>query len=133
MIDIANVEHIGDLNVLRPAIVPEHSRTGFHEGRPVAAAGVIPMWAGVAMGWVIVDKDLPEPLGVVRAMRRGMRDIALNGPFHRIQADVRKAYPKGQKLLKVLGFTHEGPLAAYTSTGEDYERWTFIDRNLVSA
>ena len=131
MLDIANIEHIGNLDDLRPLISPEHSRTGWLEGRLVAAAGVVPLWQGVGQGWVLVDKTNTEKLALCRAMRRGMRDIVANGPFHRVQADVKTSYKQGQKFLKMLGFVYEGPLWAFTSDGEDYERYSFISRNLV--
>ena len=64
-------------------------------------------------------------------MRRGIRDIAREGPFHRIQADVRKEFDKGQKLMRVLGFIEEGPLNAYSIEGEDFLRFAFVNRDLV--
>ena len=131
VISIANIEHIGDLTDLRPLIVPEHARTAFYEDKPIAAAGVIPIWGGVGQGWVIVDEHAPEKFSLVRAMRRGMRDIVANAPFHRVQADVRKAFPQGQKFLRMLGFTYEGPLDAYSVDGKDYERFAFVSRELI--
>ena len=131
MIDIANVEQVGNLEVLRAMIVPEHSRTAFFGEKIVAAAGVVPLWNGVGQGWAVVDTSVPQKFAVARAMRRGMRDIVRNGPFHRVHADVLADYSKGQKFLKMLGFTHEGPLEAFGPTGADYQRFAFVSRELI--
>ena len=130
-IEASHGEMIGDLTALKDVIMPEHSRTAFHGSRPIAAAGVVPIWPGMGQGWVIVDNGAPEKFSLVRAMRRGMRDIAKNGPFHRIQADVRRDFDKGQKFLRMLGFTYEGPLDAYSEDGKDYERFAFVSRELI--
>jgi len=130
-LDINNVEHIGNLEELRPFIAPDHSRTGWHGDKLIAAAGVVPMWPGVGLGWVLVDKSAPHKLALARAMRKGVRDIVAEGPFHRVQADVKKSYVQGQKFLKMLGFAPEGPLWAYTSDGEDFVRYSFVNRDLV--
>ena len=130
-IDIANAEMIGDMSRLREMIVPEHSRTGFHGDRPVIIAGVVPIWDGVGQGWMAIDKDLPSAIGTIKAMRKGMRDIARMGPFHRIQADVRASFAKGQRFLAMLEFSNEGPLDAYSAEGEDYERFALVNRQLI--
>lgn len=127
----ANREQIGDLDALEAVIVPEFSRTAFHVERPIAVAGVVPVLNGVGVGWVLVDESAPRTVSLLRAMRRGLCEVAQQGPFHRIQADVRRSFLQGQKFLRVLGFAHEGPLEAYTSDGTDYERFAFVDRSLI--
>ena len=130
-IDVANADKIGDMIGLRRLIEPEHSRTGFHGDRPVIIAGVVPIWDGVGQGWMAIDKDMPSAIGAIRAMRKGMRDIAQNGPFHRIQADVMASFVKGRRFLRMLEFADEGPLSAYSAEGEDYERFALVSRGLV--
>ena len=101
--------------------------------RPVAAAGVVPLWSGVGQGWLMVDEVLPDRMGLLLAMRRGLREIVESGPFHRVQADVRKDFLLGQRLLRVLGFTEEGPLWAYSSDGVDHVRFSLVSRELIDS
>jgi len=128
----AYVAAVGSLRDLRSVIVPEHARTGFVGEQPVAAAGVVPMWAGVGQGWLLVAADASVPaVGLVRAFRYGLADIVAQGGFWRVQADVRTDFPLGQRLLRMLGFAHEGPLRAYGPDGADFVRLAYVDRSAV--
>lgn len=128
----AYVAAVGSLVDLRAAVVPEHARTGFVGERPVAAAGVVPLWEGVAQGWLLVaGGGLVSAIGLVRALRVGLADIVAQGGFWRVQADVRIDFPLGQRLLRVLGFAYEGLQRAYGPDGADFVRLAYVDRAAV--
>lgn len=124
----ANVAAVGSVQDLRDAIVPEHARSGFLDGRVVAAAGVVPMWQGVGLGWLLVASDAAVPaVPLVRALRYGLQDIVAQSGFWRVQADVRADFPLGQRLLHMLGFVPEGALRAYGPDGADFVRLAYVD------
>jgi len=125
-----NIEFLGNMGILRDNLVPEYSRTIFLDG-PVAATGVIPLWAGVGQGWLLIDEAAPHTVTLVRSLRRALREIARQGPFHRIQADVKRDFQMGIRALLLGGFVDEGPMYAYTSEGVDYERLAYVDRDLL--
>lgn len=126
-----NAGMLGDMKELKGLIVPEHTRTGFHNDQPVIVAGAVPLWPGVGQGFVLIDEQMPPSREIMEAMQSGLHEVAKNGPFHRIQADVRSEFEKGKKFLRMLGFIYEGPLAAYGSDGSDHERFAFVDRGLI--
>jgi hypothetical protein len=84
------------------------------QGKPVASAGLIRLWPGVAEAWTILGAIAKShPLWIVRVFREQIRSQAIVMKLHRVQMHVRD----DAFLLKwgdVLGFTREGTLRRYT-------------------
>lgn len=89
-------------------------------GEVYAAAGVMPMWAGVGWGWAIVSVPTGKArlLYVTRAIKKYLRTT---DRWQRIQTTVCADFNQGVRwAYDVLSFTPEGKLAKYGPDGRDH-------------
>lgn len=93
-------------------------------GRPLGAFGLMPMWTGVAQGWVFASDSLrafPVALHrtVARALDAGERLMRL----HRIQVSVHENFHTSRRWVERLGFACEGAMPGFGPNGDTYYRY----------
>lgn len=84
----------------------------------VAAAGVVPIFAGRAVAWAILSNDAaPYMLEIIRKVRRTMAGL----PYRRIEIAVRADFEDGKRFAKLIGMALETPepMRAHGANGED--------------
>lgn len=90
------------------------SWTLFCGERPVACAGVVILWPGVAEAWAFVAKDImAHKVSFVRSVKKKLKEIEISHKLHRIQAVVHEAHETGHAFMELLGFYPEAKLLAY--------------------
>lgn len=90
--------------------------TGMVDGKPVACAGLVEMWAGRAYAWAVLSKDVgPHLLRVTREIRFRL-DAA---PFGRVEMAVDAKFSNGCRWAERLGFRLESLAGKYLPGGRD--------------
>ena len=84
--------------------------------------GVIPVWRGRAVGWVVVDRcaDRHGWLWATRRVREYLDSVQAAGIYRRIETAVCEDFTQGHRWARLLGFVKEGTMKAYTPDGLDY-------------
>lgn len=89
------------------------------DGRPVACAGINPLWDGVANAWALFGRAPAMPWRAITRRVIAQLNRAQAQGFHRIQATVDPACPPACRWLLRLGFAAEGVFERYTPDGRD--------------
>lgn len=90
--------------------------TLIRDGLPLACAGLVPLWAGRAYAWALLDQDAgPHLLAVTRAIRSRLDRSA----WRRIEMAVAVDFPAGERWARLLGFGLECRARAYFPDGGD--------------
>jgi hypothetical protein len=79
-------------------------------------AGLVNMWEGRAQAWSLLARDAGRHMTkIVRVMKRflEMQDI------RRIEAVVDNGFEPGHRMIRLLGFAHEGLMRGYLPDGRD--------------
>jgi len=101
--------------------------TGLINDEPIFAAGMKPIWKGVAEGWVLATaKVWNHPLLVARAIKKDFARVAKAHGLWRVQTAVRSNFEKGLKFAKWLGLKDEGVMIKYGFDGTDHNRYARI-------
>ena len=95
--------------------------------KPIACAGLVTMWPGVAEAWAYLSPAVEHRAvalhrQVKRALLMGERHLNL----HRIQAAVRCDFVVGYRWLERLGFEPEGLMHKYGPRKESYMRFARV-------
>lgn len=94
--------------------------TLIHEGRTVAAGGIVIPYTGLGEAWLIAGPlASAHPLAIVRSCQRGIDEIAFGKRLVRVQAMVLRHLDQGKRLMDVLGFECEALLRKYGFHGAD--------------
>lgn len=97
--------------------------TAVADGVVVCCAGVLTMWPQRGLAWALVGADAGRHfVRIVRAMRRMLDGYACR----RIETAVVVGFDEGQRLVEMLGFVHEGRMAAYLPNGADCELYARV-------
>lgn len=101
--------------------------TGLIEKKPIFAAGMKPIWKGVAEGWVLATSDVwKHPILVARAIKKDFARLAKEYGLWRVQTAVRSNFEMGLKFAKWLGLQDEGIMRKYGFDGTDHNRYARI-------
>jgi hypothetical protein len=92
------------------------SWTVLRDGEPVFCGGFWEYWQGRAVVWAIVS-PAAGPL-MARITRGVIRYLDLL-PHRRVEVYADAAFPAGDRWARMLGFRHEGTLAAFLPNGND--------------
>jgi|TARA_R110000765_G_scaffold76518_1_gene149948 hypothetical protein len=91
--------------------------TAFSDGKPIGAAGVLPLWMGRAMAWAFIAKSTPQDF------LKGHRVVKkfLDGcHIRRIEMTVDCDFPAAHRWAKMLGFEMECErMKHYSPDGRD--------------
>lgn len=85
-------------------------------GRVLACAGLLEQWPGRAVGWALLSVAAGRRF--VEIHRAVLRTFRLH-PYRRIETAVAVGHLEGHRWARLLGFTQEGLMKAYTPQGED--------------
>lgn len=92
-------------------------------GHVLAAAGLVPVWHGLACAWMLVSRDATAR-DLVPALReaRAVLDARQREPaFRRIEFHVCADMPWHESFAAALGMTERaGPLTAWDELGRDF-------------
>ena len=90
------------------------------DNNPILAGGIIPLWDGVAEGWVIATEDVWNyPLSVAKAIRKDFARVAKENNITRVQSAIRKDFFEGQRFAEWLGLEKEGLMRKWGFDGSD--------------
>jgi hypothetical protein len=103
-------------------------KTGFHDGKVLGCAGLIPASPGRAVVWLVLSDDARGLLMVPvhRAVIAWLDTYQQDPIFKRVETTVRCDFPIGLRWAKMLGFSRASRrLRSYDMYGHDhylYER-----------
>jgi len=101
--------------------------TGLVDNKPIFAAGMKPIWKGVAEGWVLATaKVWDHPLLVARAIKKDFARVAKEHGLWRVQTAVRSNFDQGLRFAKWLGLEDEGIMKQYGFDKTDHNRYARI-------
>lgn len=117
--DLAEVDPNSSLIGKEDMLQSYHSLFTFdYNDRPVACAGLVQLWPGVAEAWTVLGGWAKgHPIWLVKRLRAELR--VQIGAMHlwRVQMHIEDT-PELQRWAQVLGFHHEGTLVKYTKEGK---------------
>ena len=92
-------------------------------GDVVGCAGFMTLWENRAKVWAVLSRKAGRHFPAIhKAVMREMEAY----PARRIEAEVTSAFPEGHRWVKMLGFSHEGTMRAYTPGGNDCDLYAII-------
>ena len=101
--------------------------TGLINDEPIFAAGMKPMWKGVAEGWVLAtSKVWKHPLLVARAIKKDFARVAKEHGLWRVQTAIRSNFKQGLRFAKWLGLEDEGIMKQYGFDKTNHNRYARI-------
>lgn len=103
--------------------------TGLIDGTPIGCGGVIPVWPGLAEGWVAFNHSAcrQHTLSVLRAVARFLKEVGAARNLRRIQAHVDATLPPTSlRWLDILGFQYEHSLPLYGPKGQTYHLYAWF-------
>lgn len=107
--------------------VPAMAFTLLANDLPVVSGGVMPLWNGVAEGWVISSRRIFDfSLSAAKAIKKRTDYICTNNNIWRLQTAVRADYDTGLRFASWLGLQKEGLMKKYGPDGSNYYRMAKI-------
>lgn len=92
--------------------------------RPLGAFGLVPMWPGVAQGWVFASESLrAAPVALHRTVARALDAGERLMRLHRIQVSVHENFRTSRRWVERLGFACEGAMPGFGPNGDTYYRY----------
>lgn len=93
------------------------------DGRAVAFGGCIELWQDRAYAWMLIGEDAgPHFFPIVRAVSGFLKAA----PWRRVEAAVACDFRNGHRLIKMLGFEHEGRMRAFSPDGADHDLYARV-------
>ena len=103
------------------------SFTLLHDNIPLCSGGIIPLWNGVAEGWVISSKRIfKNRIRASRLIRKRTDLLCANNKIWRLQTAVKANFKTGIRFAEFLGFKNEGLMKAFGPDKTDYYRMARI-------
>lgn len=76
--------------------------------RPIAMAGVVLLWPGVGVAWMVLSEDIaPYGRWLTKTVKIFLDDMTQRHHLHRIEAVALQESVRNQVWLEALGFTSE--------------------------
>lgn len=103
------------------AMAGPHAWSGLRDGKIVGCAGVVEQWAGRAICWALLGRDIRTG----DFLRVHHKVTAVLGSVHRegtrrIETSVDAAFDAGHRWVRALGFAPEGLMRCYSPDGRDH-------------
>ena len=93
----------------------------------VCSGGIVPLWSGVAEGWVISSKRIYENrIKASRLIRKRTDLLCAANRIWRLQTSVKANFKMGIRFAEFLGFNNEGLMRAYGPDKTNYYRMAKI-------
>ena len=103
------------------------SYTLLFNNNPVIAGGIIPIWDGVAEGWVMSSKRVFEhKIRAASAVKKRLDYLCINNNIRRLQTTVKEEFKTGVRFAEWLGLEKEGLMRYYGLDGTNYWRMAKI-------
>ncbi len=103
------------------------SFTLLHNNFPVCSGGIVPLWTGVAEGWVISSKRIFKTrIKASRLIKKRTDLLCAANKIWRLQTAVKSNFKTGLRFAEFLGFKNEGLMKAYGPDKTDYYRMARI-------
>ena len=103
------------------------SFTLLHNNFPVCSGGIVPLWTGVAEGWVISSKRIFKTrIKSSRLIKKRTDLLCAANKIWRLQTAVKSNFKTGLRFAEFLGFKNEGLMKAYGPDKTDYYRMARI-------
>ena len=103
------------------------SFTLLHNNNPVCSGGIVPLWTGVAEGWVISSKRIFKTrIKASRLIKKRTDLLCAANKIWRLQTAVKSNFKTGLRFAEFLGFKNEGLMKAYGPDKTDYYRMARI-------
>lgn len=97
------------------------------DGVPLGAGGLMPLWRGVARGWIYAsDRLRARPVQLHRAVARGLALADAAFDLHRIEISVHADFAASRRWVERLGFRFEGVMPGYGPNKDSYVRYARI-------
>ena len=103
------------------------SFTLLHNNNPLCSGGIVPLWNGVAEGWVISSKRIfKNRIKASRLIKKRTDLLCAANKIWRLQTAVKSNFKTGLRFAEFLGFKNEGLMKAYGPDKTDYYRMARI-------
>ena len=100
---------------------PALSYTLLCNGECVCSGGIIPLWNGVAEGWVISSKRIfKNKIKAARLIKKRMDLLCVNNKIWRLQTAVKADFKIGIRFAEFLEYKKEGLMVGYGPDKTDY-------------
>ncbi|CAB4156983.1 hypothetical protein UFOVP747_19 [uncultured Caudovirales phage] len=111
-------------DVLKAAPMAGPCWTAEADGRVLGVGGFALRWAGNALAWAYVARDIPRTAwtALTRAVRQRIDGLAARGVW-RVDIEVRWLWPEGERWARMLGFEFEAVALRYAPDGGHMGRW----------
>ena len=97
------------------------SFTLLHDNIPLCSGGIIPLWNGVAEGWVISSKRIfKNRIRASRLIKKRTDILCAANKIWRLQTSVKANFTTGMRFAEFLGFKNEGLMRGYGPDKSDY-------------
>jgi hypothetical protein len=94
------------------------------DGTPLGAGGLVPLWRGVAQGWIFAsDRLRRHPVTLHRTVQHGLALAEAGLALHRIQITVHEDFAASRRWVERLGFRFEGRMPGYGPNRDTYLRY----------
>ena len=90
------------------------------DNTPILSGGIIPLWDGVAEGWVIATNEMwNHPIAISKAIKKDFARVAKEHNIKRVQSGIRKDFKEGIRFAEWLGLEREGLMKNWGFDGSD--------------
>ena len=103
--------------------IPGLSFTLFLDETPIVSGGIVPMWKGVAEGWVLSSKHILDyKIKAASLIRKRLDYLCTNNKIIRLQTAVKEEFLTGVRFAQWLGLEKEGLMKYYGLDQTNYWR-----------
>jgi hypothetical protein len=93
----------------------------------ILAGGIIPLWPGVAEGWVMSSKRVFDfKIKAAISVKKRLDSLCENNKIKRLQTSVKEKFLTGVRFAEFLGLKKEGLMLHYGLDGTNYYRMAKI-------
>ena len=94
--------------------IPGLSFTLFLDQTPIVSGGIVPIWEGVAEGWVLSSKHIYDyKIKAASLIRKRLDYLCSNNKIIRLQTAVKEDFLTGVRFAQWLGLQKEGLMKFY--------------------
>ena len=95
--------------------------------KPILSGGIIPLWNGVAEGWVMASKEVNDyKIKSASAVKKRLDLLCNNNNIYRLQTAVKEEFKTGVRFAEWLGLKNEGLMTMYGPDQTNYYRMAKI-------
>ena len=97
------------------------------DDNPILSGGIIPLWNGVAEGWVMASKEVHDyKIKSASAVKKRLDLLCKNNNIYRLQTAVKEEFTTGVRFAEWLGLKNEGLMTMYGPDQTNYYRMAKI-------